>query len=120
MSNHGTQGPENQNKNGNGKAGNTAQGKTRRAAQLTARFDRTHQNVEAAELVAHPRHEGGDGRRVGHIEPAELHGAEEPLRPERGGGGLPARLVPRREHHGKAQLCQPFARPLPVTRSLAR
>ena len=64
----------------------------------------THQDVEAAELVAHPRRERGDGGRVGDVEPAEPHGAAGG--PDRRGGGLPARLVPRREHHGQALLRQ--------------
>jgi hypothetical protein len=61
-----------------------------------------YQDVEAADVVAEPRGELGDGCRVGDVEPPEHDG--EPAVAERRGGGIPARAVPRGEHHGEAVL----------------
>lgn len=56
-------------------------------------------------MVADPGGEGGDRDGVSDVEAAEPHGRETPGA-ELGGGGLPARLVPRREHHGQPLLRQ--------------
>ena len=63
-----------------------------------------YQDVEAADGVAEPGGELGDGGGVGDVEPAEGDG--EPARAERRRGGLPARAVPRGEHHGEPVLRQ--------------
>lgn len=63
----------------------------------------TDQDVEAADVVADPGGEGGDGGGVGDVEAAEPHGGEPPGAELRG-GRLPAGLVPRREHHAQPLL----------------